>query len=561
MNKTDNGYVTSSFVIGQVGDTALKVDALKLVNTRAIVQANSGGGKSWLLRVIAEQCAGKMQVVIIDPEGEFATLREKFDFALIGRSGETPIDLRSAALLARKLIELNISAVVNLSDLDDLESKREYLSTFLGSLMSVPQAFWHPVLILIDEAHKFCPEGSAVASSRAVITLMDSGRKRGFAGLLATQRLSKLNKDAAAEGTNVFVGRTWLDLDRDRAGDLLGMRKAESLTLRDLMPGEFYAFGPALEVNGICRFQSAPVQTTHPKPGERHNLVTPRASRAIHEIVAQIGDLPQQAEQEADKLATLQRENAQMRRQLAERKTLPDVPKGEIVVHIPVISESEMENLKQLGEQFSIVTRSIQATLASFSDALKGVNISAQIGETVQRGNKLPAFRSDIERVHIPNDAKRKFPRAERRILITLAQYPNGRTKAQVAILTGYAIKGGGFNNAIGALRGAGFLTGSGDNNLSITEPGLIALGTDWKPLPTGQALYQHWYGQLPKAERTILSSLVQIWPDAMSKDDLARASGYEVSGGGFNNALGKLRTLELIDGRSEIKASDSLFE
>jgi hypothetical protein len=39
-----------------------------------------------------------------------------------------------------------------------------------------------------------------------------------------------------------------------------------------------------------------------------------------------------------------------------------------------------------------------------------------------------------------------------------------------------------------------------------------------------------------------------------------ADAAGYEVMGGGFNNALGKLRTLELIEGRSELRASAMLL-
>lgn len=36
--------------------------------------------------------------------------------------------------------------------------------------------------------------------------------------------------------------------------------------------------------------------------------------------------------------------------------------------------------------------------------------------------------------------------------------------------------------------------------------------------------------------------------------------SSYAADGGGFNNALSKLRTLELISGRGELRASDDLF-
>jgi len=43
------------------------------------------------------------------------------------------------------------------------------------------------------------------------------------------------------------------------------------------------------------------------------------------------------------------------------------------------------------------------------------------------------------------------------------------------------------------------------------------------------------------------------------SKEQVAAKAGYEASGGGFNNALGRLRTLELVQGRGELKTSRDL--
>ena len=57
-----------------------------------------------------------------------------------------------------------------------------------------------------------------------------------------------------------------------------------------------------------------------------------------------------------------------------------------------------------------------------------------------------------------------------------------------------------------------------------------------------------------------ILSRLAEIYPAAASKEDLGAATGYESSGGAFNNAIGKLRTLELVTGRGELRASEDLF-
>ena len=63
-------------------------------------------------------------------------------------------------------------------------------------------------------------------------------------------------------------------------------------------------------------------------------------------------------------------------------------------------------------------------------------------------------------------------------------------------------------------------------------------------------ALLQHWYGQLGKAERACLEALFEAHPAPLAKADVAARAGYEANGGGFNNALSRLRSLELISGR-----------
>jgi DNA helicase HerA-like ATPase len=139
-----------------------------------------------------------------------------------------------------------------------LAERRRFVKLFLESLIHLPRDLWRPTVVILDEAHIYCPErGSGEAeSTEAVISLMSQGRKRGYAGVIATQRLSKLHKDAAAEANNVIIGRTWLDADQVRAGDSLGLSKADRLKLRDVGQGEFYAFGPGLGQPGVVHFRS-----------------------------------------------------------------------------------------------------------------------------------------------------------------------------------------------------------------------------------------------------------------------------------------------------------------
>ncbi len=563
-------------IIGQiVGGEKLELDLPTLVDTRLLIQANSGGGKSWLLRLIAERAG--IQTIVLDNEGEFASLREAVDMLLVGASGELPANPRQAALLARRLIEYKVSAVIDLYELK-LAERRQFVKLFLESLIHLPRELWRPTLVILDEAHIYCPErGSGEAdSTEAVIGLMSQGRKRGYAGIIATQRLSKLHKDAAAEANNVIIGRTWLDADQARAGDALGLSKADRLKLRDLEQGEFYAFGPAFSRPGVMHFRSDQVRTTHPRPGQRHLLTAPAPSKAVRGMLGKFADLPHEVEAEIRGLDEARRRIAELERQIRKLKNsnaAPQMDQRTIERAVRAAVDRERTAWRRTLERGRARSRQMLAAVASAGQSFEKLKVL--LNDIEREWANLPAAVPDFSinhrsertkspaavRVASPDslDGPLKLSSGERRILTAVAQYPQGRSKVQVAILSGYAPNGGGFNNYLGALRTRGFIQGNGDR-LTITEAGIEALGS-WEPLPTGSALIDYWRSRLGKAERLILEALTQVYPDALTKEEVAAKAGYEANGGGFNNALGRLRTLELVQGRGGIRASDNLFD
>lgn len=62
------------------------------------------------------------------------------------------------------------------------------------------------------------------------------------------------------------------------------------------------------------------------------------------------------------------------------------------------------------------------------------------------------------------------------------------------------------------------------------------------------------WDGKLGKAEREILGALAVRGVVEMDKAKLADLTGYAVGGGGFNNAISRLRILELIEGSKSLR-------
>jgi len=104
---------------------ALAIDVARLIDTRLLVQSNSGGGKSWVIRRLLEQTAKHVQQIMLDTEGEFATLREKYDCVICAPHGADAVaNPQTAALLARRLRENRVSAIIDLYDLKMHERRR-----------------------------------------------------------------------------------------------------------------------------------------------------------------------------------------------------------------------------------------------------------------------------------------------------------------------------------------------------------------------------------------------------------------------------------------------------
>jgi hypothetical protein len=92
-----------------------------------------------------------------------------------------------------------------------------------------------------------------------------------------------------------------------------------------------------------------------------------------------------------------------------------------------------------------------------------------------------------------------------------------------------------------------------------ISEAGIRALGS-WEPLPAGRALIDYWWGKLGKAERLIIETLTQAYPAALNKEEIAARAGYDRMVG-FQQRHRPLRTLELVRGRGELRASNDVFD
>lgn len=562
--------------------SSTSVDVMKLLEGRMLVVANSGGGKSYLIRVLCEQVVDKIPTIILDREGEFSTLREKHDVVLIGEGGEADAAVATAAKLARTLVELGVSAVVNLYDLSK-QDKRKFVRLFLDALLNLPRSLWRPMFVVVIEAHEFCPEAGREAESReSVIRLMDSGRKRGICGILETQRFAKLAKDAAGEANNICVGRIVQDVDLRRASDTLGFAgKSEWPTLRELEPGEWFAYGPAFLHKGIQKFKSLRAQTTHPKPGQRHKLKPPAPSKAILKVAPDLAALKQAVVAEQDEITRLRAEVKELRSRAPARaqptSNGASVPDARALMVARATGYHEC--MSSLGAVVIDALNRIDSTLTGIGTGAAGVAAASK------------ALRSEIAKAKPPKGALASVPAARattrapaprptprhaasgsdsslgaggmRRILMVLAQHPEGLSKSAIGLLARVAPRGGTFRTYVGKLRTLGYAEQRGELFFA-TDAGIDSLG-GVEPLPSGDELRQYWLDWSGTGgQRRLLAVVLEAGERGIEKDDAATESDLAGAAGTFRTYLGKLRTANLVetftrDGATYLRATESL--
>lgn len=546
---------SSLVTIGNRLDNAapVSIDVNALIYSRAIVQANSGGGKSGLLRVIIEQVAARTPTIIIDKEGEYDTLREKIDLVIVGELGELMPDVRSAALLARRLIELHASAVIDLSCYTKATPQQEFVAAFLDALINLPKSLWHPTLIIIDEAQFFFPEKSfgesvAIEAGRNFMAL---GRKRGFGGILATPRLGAIDKNVA-NANNYFIGRTALDVDQTRAARSLGMKPMQaSKALRELEPRQFFAFGPELNFKDVTLFRVQDCETKIPKAGTIKNLTPPKASSVVKDLAAKLADLPQQAETEIEnmrqakaRITDLEKEIKELRAGLEPRpqdvarirQLETDLEKARATPRVktklvdrPVIRKGELtrmekdlkfvESLAKIFKESPLLghVTMLETALTKLTQPIEApVEASPVITPT-------PGPAEQVIRVpvvmdpHLGNGDAPTLNETQKKILSALIQARDGLMPEAITVLVG--VRRSTRDEYLKILARHNY-TEKRDGKVFATVAGRQAL-PNVLPLPQGKELREYWEKNLGRGEWSILKLAIDGYPNELLINEL----------------------------------------
>lgn len=569
-------------------DIGTKIDLQDLLNSRMLIQANSGGGKSGVARVLIEETNGIIPFIMLDVEGEYYTLKEKYGDILIvgGHYSDLKISMKAAKLLPKEIISNRLSVVIDLSELQ-MNDRVMYVKHFLEAMMDLPKEYWLPYFVFVEEAHKLCGQQDKHESGPAVKDLMTRGRKRGYCGILITQRISKLHKDAAAECNNKFIGRTFLDIDMDRSASELGLNnRKDVLLLRDLKQREFYCFGTSIEPHHVHQVLIKEAKTKFPKAGAIMEIKPEKPTAKLLASLSKLNELPQEAEKEAKDNIELRKEVSQLKHQLSQAqkqtKSGDSLRPTSNANQIKKLEEQKMSLQNRNGELIKQLKDQIHETMHWKTLAIKRGNVLGSIhtlsvvkeetGPVVKDFTKtsplqlhkvVEAVKPIIKpRPVIVSNENGQLGKCSREIIKFLAQYSERDfSKEQVAIATGYSPGSGGFNNSISELNTKGFILRS-NGKLQVNNDAMEDIINEVGTIHHKKYNIETYKDNLGKCEREIYEKLLVEPEHWYPKEELANLTGDSADSGGFNNSISRLTTLALAERRpGHIRLNQELVE
>ncbi|MDB5606690.1 MAG: hypothetical protein JWP25_3590 [Bradyrhizobium sp.] len=576
----------------------------------------SGSGKTYNAGTAIEILLGvhKARVVIIDPLGVWWGLRlladgkkdSNFNVVIFGGGhADLPLNEQAGALIGETAATMAESCILDLSGMPSRAAERRFMNAFLETIYR--KASGEPFHLVVDEADLFAPQNPQ-KGDEALLGHMDNivrrGRVKGFIPWLISQRPAVLNKNVLSQVDGLLAFKLTASQDRDALDAWIEGQadKAQGKAIKDALPtfqvGEGVVWLPG---HGILERRPFPAKVTFdssrkPKRGEKlkSRKLKPLNVGKLKEQLASVVE-----EAKANDPKELRKQVADLKAQLfkaekatpiasvdkpAEKKAAAD---REAKAHIRGKVEGYGEALKAVGAIF----RDLAPTIAKLEPLVEAIKANGQAIEgwsatikekQAELAKQLPPSGSPTERpsAHAPIMrapsgqppvvARKPSPAAngdgtlsnsERKILDAIRWWNvlgiAAPSHAQVAFIAGYSHKSGTWATYLSRLRSSGMIEGRGD--LVFTESGLNE-AREPDAVPSRDALWTAVLGKIDAPLQKILKPIIAAYPDGMTHASASEEAGYSSASGTWATYLSRLRSLDLIEGRGELKAQGWLF-
>ncbi len=568
------------------GELGLPLD---YVTQTGAVLAVRGAGKSNLAAAIAEEMwAAKLPFVVIDPVGAWFGLRSSADgkrsglpiLIFGGRHGDVPLEKTAGQMLADLVVDERLTCVLDVSDLSEGDKIR-FLIDFGERLY---RRNTEPLHLFLEEADDYVPQRPFHEQARLLRVwenIVRRGRARGLGMTMVTQRSAALNKNVLTQIETLFVLRTTSPQDR-AAIEAWVKHQGGARDMLDTLPaleaGECWVWSPAwLKLFKRVRIRRRETFDSGATPKHVSGKRPPAtlADVDLEAVRTRMAATIERAKAEDPKalrleLAAAKKRAAELERELQRARDVKPTKPGKPV---PTWSAKEQATLERLVDKIGPAIVLVAEASHRFEAAVGVVNAAVKLGRAPAPTTPRPTAPT-APRQQSPRPAPVSRPvngrgagegiqlgnTGMRRMLVALCSSPAPITVSQLSMRSIVARRGGTFRTYLGKLLTDGLAERVGER-LTATDLGREAVG-DYEPLPTGSALLAYWIEQLGQSGAAkMLQVLGDEYPKALSRDELGERTGIAVAGGTFRTYLGKLKTLELVEGKGELRASADLFD
>jgi len=551
------------------------------------VLAVRGAGKSNLGAVMAEEMFdAKLPFVVVDPVGSWWGLRSSGDGKAPGlpipifggRHGDVPLERTGGHLVADLVVDERLSCVLDLSEFSEGDKIR-FLIDFAERLY---RRNTDPLHLFLEEADDFIPQRPFREQARllgAWENIVRRGRARGLGMTMITQRSAALNKNVLTQIETLFVLRTTSPQDRKAIAawvEYHGQAQQLLESLPGLPDGTAWCWSPSwlkvLKQVAIRRRRTFDSGAT-PKDARGR-----RAPATVADV--DLGALQQRMAATIEKAkAEDPRELKARIRQLEQQLTAKPAPAAvkEKRVEVKVLKDGQLAraeklvaDLRKLVEAYITSIDELRTDMDRGSNAL-GMKLEAVADEVSAAiaSTRIPArgaaevrtVGAPVVRAPVVSPAPTRraegpptegLTRPQQRILDALAWLEgvsiNDAERPQLGFLANASPRSSSFQNNLGTLRSAGLIEYRGAR-VALTDSGRGTANHPEKIL-TAEQLQGAVLAKVSGPQDRILTTLIAAYPQVVARPDLADRAGASATSSSYQNNLGFLRSLGLIDYR-----------
>lgn len=576
-------------------DLSLPIDAA--TQTFAFIGRKRSGKTYAAGKLVELLLDAQVQVVILDTVGNWYGIRfaadgkgPGYDVPVFGGlRHDLPLEATGGELVADAVSDTGRSVIIDVSQFS-LGDRKRFATAFALRLWQRKKAETHPtpLHLVLEESQLLIPQFVGRDDARMVGIFEEIVRLGGNYGIgvsMITQRPQSVNKEALTQTECLVVFQVNGVPERKALKEWIVHHGAD-VNLLDELPsmevGTAYLWSPqwlgVLKKITISSKKTLDASAT-PKVGQR---MVRRELKPLDldDLKTKMAATIERAK--ADDPRELRKQIAALQRQLTDApKSHPVAQPKETRVEVPIIKDSQISRLEQFADRLdakavTLVERATKVglleTAKAFQDEAWAIRQSIAMSKSPARtpiaggfpatASKTVASRTEAAkaaqekvsdmgstcRTHESNGETITGP--EQRILDAIAWLESlGIGEPQqtaVAFLAGYTYGGGAFNNPRGRLHTRGYIEYRTGDRIRLTEAGTDHANVPKTSLTTGE-LQSRVLERLPGPEQRILGVLLGCYPNSLEKHELAERAGY-AQGGAFNNPLGRLRSLGLID-------------